>query len=54
MLVPFVQHFAEECWERPGHRESVFEASWPAWNEGLVEDTIGVVVQVNGKSRSKV
>jgi leucyl-tRNA synthetase len=55
MLAPFVPHFAEECWERLGHRESVFDARWPAWDEGLVvEDTIEVVVQVNGKTRSKV
>jgi leucyl-tRNA synthetase len=55
MLAPFVPHFAEECWERMGHRESVFEARWPAWDEGLVvEDQIEVVVQVNGKTRSKV
>jgi leucyl-tRNA synthetase len=55
MLAPFTPHFAEECWERLGHAESVFEASWPAWDEGLVvEDRIEVVVQVNGKTRSKV
>ncbi|MBA3318062.1 MAG: leucine--tRNA ligase [Gemmatimonadales bacterium] len=55
MLAPFVPHFAEECWERMGHRESVFEARWPAWDEELVvEDRIEVVVQVNGKTRSKV
>jgi leucyl-tRNA synthetase len=55
MLAPFVPHFAEECWERLGHTESVFEARWPAWDEGLVvEDRVEVVVQVNGKTRSKV
>jgi leucyl-tRNA synthetase len=55
MLAPFVPHFAEEAWERLGHAESVFEAKWPAWDEGLVvEDRIEVVVQVNGKTRSKV
>ena len=55
MLAPFVPHFAEEMWERMGHTESVFEARWPAWDEGLVvEDRVDVVVQVNGKTRSKV
>jgi leucyl-tRNA synthetase len=55
MLAPFVPHFAEELWERMGHTESVFEARWPAWDEGLVvEDRVEVVVQVNGKTRSKV
>ncbi|CAN5859694.1 leucine--tRNA ligase [soil metagenome] len=55
MLAPFAPHFAEECWERLGHRESVFEAGWPGWDEGLVvEDQVEVVVQVNGKTRSRV
>jgi leucyl-tRNA synthetase len=55
MLAPFVPHVAEECWERLGHTESVFEARWPVWDEGLVvEDTVEVAVQVNGKTRSKV
>lgn len=55
MLAPFVPHFAEEMWERMGHTESVFEARWPAWDEGLVvEDRVEVVVQVNGKTRSRV
>jgi leucyl-tRNA synthetase len=55
MLAPFAPHFAEELWERMGHTESVFEARWPAWDEGLVvEDQVEVVVQINGKTRSKV
>jgi leucyl-tRNA synthetase len=55
MLAPFTPHFAEECWERMGHTESVFDAGWPAWDEGLVvEDQIEVVVQVNGKTRARV
>ena len=55
MLAPFAPHFAEECWERLGHTTSVFDARWPAWDEGLmVEDRVEVVVQVNGKTRSKV
>ena len=38
-----------------GHTESVFEARWPAWDEALVvEDRVEVVVQINGKTRSKV
>jgi len=55
MLAPFAPHFAEEGWERLGHSTSVFDAGWPSWNEGLVvEDQVEVVVQVNGKTRSKV
>jgi leucyl-tRNA synthetase len=55
MVAPFAPHFAEECWERLGHRTSVFSAHWPTWDEHLtVEHTVELVVQVNGKTRSKV
>ncbi|HYC30776.1 MAG TPA: leucine--tRNA ligase, partial [Gemmatimonadales bacterium] len=55
MLAPFAPHFAEELWERMGHRESVFDARWPGWDEGLVvEDQVEIVVQINGKTRAKV
>jgi len=55
IVAPFAPHFAEECWERLGHRTSVFDAHWPSWDEHLtVEHTVELVVQVNGKTRSKV
>src|SRR5882724_3123161 len=55
MLATFAPHFAEESWERLGHGTSIFDARWPAWDEGLVvEDQVEVAVQVNGKTRSKV
>ena len=55
MLAPIVPHFAEECWERLGHQASVFDAQWPQWDPKLVvEGTVEVVVQVSGRTRSKV
>jgi len=55
MLAPFAPHFAEECWERLGHRTSVFDSRWPEYDPALVvEETVEVVVQVNGRTRSKV
>ncbi len=55
MLAPFAPHFAEECWERLGHRTSVFDELWPEWDERLVvEEEVEVAVQVNGKTRSTV
>ncbi len=55
MLAPFAPHFAEECWERLGYTTSIFEAAWPAYDPALaVESTIEIVIQVNGKTRSKV
>ncbi len=55
MLAPLAPHFAEENWERLGHHGTVFDARWPQWDPAcLVLDEIEVVVQVNGKTRSKV
>jgi leucyl-tRNA synthetase len=55
MLAPFAPHFAEESWERLGHGTSVFDARWPTWDPGMVvEDQVEVVVQIGGKTRSKV
>ncbi|HEU4648597.1 MAG TPA: leucine--tRNA ligase [Gemmatimonadales bacterium] len=55
MVAPFAPHFAEENWERLGHSTSIFEARWPTWDERLtVQSTVELVVQVNGKTRSKV
>jgi leucyl-tRNA synthetase len=55
MLAPIAPHFAEENWERLGNTGSVFDATWPAWDPGMmVDETVEVVVQVSGKTRSKV
>ena len=52
LLAPFAPHFAEEVWRKLGHDTSVFLATWPAWDEAkLVESTVTLVVQVNGKKR---
>jgi leucyl-tRNA synthetase len=55
LLAPLAPHFAEECWERLGHRESVFDASWPSHDEGLArEEEVALVVQINGKVRARI
>jgi len=54
LLSPFVPHFAEELWSALGHRTSVLQASWPTHREeALAEEALLVVVQVNGKLRSR-
>lgn len=54
-LTPFV---AEELYEQLGHggpQDSVFTAGWPIYDEALtIEDTVTVVVQVNGKLRGEL
>ncbi|HEX72163.1 MAG TPA: leucine--tRNA ligase [Candidatus Hydrogenedentes bacterium] len=55
VLSPFAPHLAEELWERLGHTNTLAYEPWPAHDEALlVEDTIEIPVQVNGKLRGKV
>lgn len=54
-LSPFAPHFAEEMWAKLGHADSVLKATFPQWEEKyLVEDTITMPVQINGKVRTKL
>ena len=54
MLAPFAPHLAEELWETLGHRESIFRQPWPVADAALAQaETVEVVVQVNGKVRSR-
>ena len=54
LLSPLVPHFCEELWEALGNAESVLLSSWPTHEEAAtVRDEIEVVVQVNGKLRSR-
>jgi leucyl-tRNA synthetase len=53
LLSPVTPHIAEEIWSELGN-DSIFMASWPVHrSEALVKDMLLVVVQVNGKLRSK-
>ena len=54
LLSPIVPHFCEELWESLGHGKSVLLSRWPRFDEAAtVKDEIEVVVQVNGKLRSR-
>jgi leucyl-tRNA synthetase len=55
LLSPFAPHIAEELWEALGNRPSIFEEKWPDWDEEIAkEEKIELVIQVNGKVRSKL
>jgi leucyl-tRNA synthetase len=52
---PMMPHLAEECWAVLGHATPVAGAPWPvAEPELLVEDTVTLPVQINGKKRADV
>jgi leucyl-tRNA synthetase len=55
ILAPMMPHLAEECWEAMGCRGLVAAADWPVVDRSLlVEDTVTLPVQVNGKKRADV
>src|SRR5262249_59462907 len=52
---PMMPHLAEECWALLGHDELVAQAPWPQLEPALlVEDTLTLPVQINGKKRADV
>jgi leucyl-tRNA synthetase len=55
MLAPVVPHFSHALWEYLGGEGAVIDAAWPAVDpSALVQDSLTLVVQVNGKLRSKL
>ena len=55
MLAPIAPHFCHALWNHLGHDEAVIDAPWPQVDESaLTRDTMLIVLQVNGKLRSKI
>lgn len=55
LLAPITPHLSHALWKELGHTQAVIDAGWPAVDESaLVQDTITLVVQVNGKLRGQV
>ena len=55
LISPFAPHFAEEMWEKIGMSFSIFNESWPVWNEAaLVKDEIEMAVQINGAVKHRI
>ena len=55
MLSPIVPHITQRLWEALGHTGILATTPWPKVDEtALVQDRLELVVQVNGKLRSKI
>jgi len=55
LLSPVVPHITHALWQDLGHEDDILVASWPQPDESaLVQDTVELVVQVNGKVRGKI
>ncbi|ADG39951.1 MULTISPECIES: leucine--tRNA ligase [Leuconostoc] len=54
LLAPFAPHLAEELWVRLGNEASISYVTWPTYDQAqLVDDTVEIIFQVNGKVRGK-
>ncbi len=55
LLSPYAPHLCEELWQALGGTESIAKETWPNWDEAaLVESSIEVPVQINGKVKTKI
>jgi leucyl-tRNA synthetase len=55
LLAPFVPHITEELWQHLGHTGLLSDEPWPEYDRSaVVDEEVLVVVQVNGKLRSKI
>ena len=55
MLSCITPHIGEEIWNIFGHNDTIAYESWPVYDESLCkDDTIEIVVQINGKVKAKL
>ncbi|MFH1650776.1 MAG: leucine--tRNA ligase, partial [Chloroflexota bacterium] len=55
LLAPTAPHLTEQLWQEIGREYSIHNQAWPGWDDSLArEETITLVLQVNGKVRDKI
>ncbi len=55
LLAPIAPHISEELWAEMGRLYSIHQQAWPTWQEEmLVQETVEIPVQVNGKVRGRI
>ncbi|WP_091641972.1 leucine--tRNA ligase [Aquisalimonas asiatica] len=55
ILAPIVPHICHRLWQALGHDDAVVDAAWPQVDaDALTQDTLEIVVQVNGKLRGNI
>lgn len=55
VLSPIVPHFSHVLWQHLGSSDAVIDSPWPRVDKtALVQDTVELVVQVNGKLRARI
>jgi leucyl-tRNA synthetase len=55
LLAPITPHISHQLWQELGHEEAIIDAAWPQVDESaLVQDSLTLVIQVNGKLRGEI
>lgn len=55
LLAPITPHISHQLWLELGHPGAIIDAQWPAVDESaLVQDSLQLVIQVNGKLRGHI
>jgi len=55
LLAPITPHISHELWQRLGKQGAIIDAQWPKVDESaLLQDSLTLVVQVNGKLRGQI
>ncbi len=55
LLSPVAPHISEELWNKLGHDDTITYETWPTYDESkLVDETINLPIQVNGKVRATI
>jgi leucyl-tRNA synthetase len=55
LMSPIVPHITEELWQRLGNPAPLTQTAWPGYDPAaVVDEELLIVVQVNGKLRSKI
>jgi leucyl-tRNA synthetase len=55
LLAPIVPHITEELWTLSGHQSGLADMAWPQYDREVAsEEEITIVIQVNGKVRSRI
>ena len=55
LLAPITPHISQALWQSFGHDQLIIDASWPALDaSALVQDSLQLVIQVNGKLRGQI
>ncbi len=55
VLAPIAPHISHSLWQSLGHSDAIIDARWPQVDESaLVQDSLQLVIQVNGKLRGHI